>query len=510
MRRLGKLIFQRVVIVAFFILLQVAVLLTTMVWLSAYRPWIQALMTALSVLTIVFLLYDRTNSSYKIAWIILILAFPVAGISLYLIFGGRRLSNRQRRSIQAADILVREHLGQERITMEALENVSDPAAVNAAYLYHVSGYPIYDNTETEYFSLGDLAYPRMLEELEKAEHYIFLEYFIIGKGVMWDGILKILREKAAQGLDVRVLYDDFGCITTLPSRYDWQLARWGIRAKVFNPFIPIMSGRLNNRNHRKLMIVDGKVGFTGGVNLADEYINRRERFGHWKDSALLLRGEGVWAMTVMFLAMWDSRCGETEDVWSFRPEYPYRLAGGEGFVQPFSDTPLDHEDVAETVLLNLFQRAVRSIYIMTPYLILDDKITTALLTAAKAGLDVRIITPHIPDKWYVHAVSRAHYEMLTEAGVRIYEYTPGFIHSKVYLVDDRYAVAGTVNLDFRSLYLHFENAVYLFEATCISDMAEDFQKTFPLCEEITWRKCRNTGLLQRLFRAALRVFSPLM
>lgn len=510
MRRIKKLVFQRVFIVAFFILLQVGVLLTTMVWLSAYRPWIQAVMTVLSILTIVFLLYDRTNSSYKIAWIILILAFPVAGISLYLIFGGRRLSKRHRRELQAADELVRENLRQEKITMETLESVSDPAAVSTAYLYHVSGYPVYDNTETEYFSLGDLAYPRMLEELEKAERYIFLEYFIIGKGVMWDGVLKILREKAAQGLDVRVLYDDFGCITTLPGRYDKQLARWGIQARIFNPFVPIMSGRLNNRDHRKLMIIDGKVGFTGGINLADEYINKRERFGHWKDCALLLRGEGVWAMTVMFLTMWNGRGNAAETPDSFRPEYPYRLAGGEGFVQPFSDTPLDQEDVAETVLLNMFQRAVRSIYIMTPYLILDDKITTALLTAAKAGLDVRIITPHVPDKWYVHAVSRAHYEMLTEAGVRVFEYTPGFIHSKVYLVDDRYAVTGTVNLDFRSLYLHFEDAVYLFEATCISAIAEDFQNTFPVCEEITWRKCRNTSLLQRLFRAALRVFSPLM
>ena len=510
MRKIGKLAFQRVVIVTFFILLQLVVILSTMVWLSTYRPWINMALNILSIITIVYLLYDRTNSSYKIAWIILILAFPVVGISLYLIFGGRRLSVRQRRRIQTAEDLTRENLRQERITMEALKDVSDPAAVNAAYLYNVSGYPVYDNTETEYFSLGDLAYPRMLEELEKAERYIFLEYFIIGQGVMWDGILEVLKRKAAQGLDVRVLYDDFGCITTLPGRYEKQLAQWGIRAKAFNPFVPVMSGRLNNRNHRKLMIIDGKAGFTGGVNLADEYINKKERFGHWKDSAILLRGEGVWAMTVMFLAMWDSRYGETEDVSSFKPEYPYRLAGGEGFVQPFSDTPLDNEDVAETVLLNMFQRAVRSIYIMTPYLILDDKITTALLTAAKAGLDVRIITPHVPDKWYVHAVTRAHYEMLTEAGVRVYEYTPGFIHSKVYLVDDRYAMCGSVNLDFRSLYLHFENAVYLFEATCTASIAEDFQNTFPICEEITWRKCRNTGLIQRLFRTALRMFSPLM
>ncbi len=509
-KKVNRIMFSRLVLVSVFILLQVAVMLLTMVYLSEYRQGIQTVLTMLSIVTIIYLMYDRTNSSYKIAWIILILAFPVAGISLYLTFGGRRLSRRIRRRMQTAEDIVRENLWQEQVTEQALLDVSDHTAVNTAYLRNVCGYPVYDNTQTTYYPLGDTAYVRMLEELRKAEHYIFLEYFIIAQGQMWDGILDILREKAAQGVDVRVMYDDFGSITTLPNYYERQLERWGIRAKVFNPFVPIMSGRLNNRNHRKLMIIDGKVGFTGGVNLADEYINRKERFGHWKDCAICLEGEGVWSMTVMFLAMWDSQTGEKEDIRAFWPDYAYRLAGGEGFVQPFCDTPLDHEDVAESLLLGLFQRACRSIYIMTPYLILDDKMIGALLTAAKSGIDVRIITPHIPDKWYVHAVSRAHYELLTEAGVRIYEYTPGFIHSKVYLVDDRSAVVGTVNLDFRSLYLHFENAVYLFEATCIGAIAEDFQDTFAQCEEITWRKCRNTNLWQRLVRTALRLLSPLM
>ena len=508
--KVSKVLFSRVVLVSLFILLQVGVMLASIFWLSEYRQWVHVTLTLLSVLSIIYLMYDRTNSSYKIAWIILILAFPVAGISIYLTFGGRRLSRPVRQRVELARTLVRENLFQENITRETLQNVSDPAAVTSAYLHRVTGYPVYDNTETEYFPLGDLAYPRMLEELRNAEQYIFLEYFIIGQGNMWDGILEILKEKAAQGVDVRVIYDDFGCITTLPNYYERQLELWGIRAKVFNPFVPVLSGRLNNRDHRKLMIIDGKVGFTGGINLADEYINEKERFGHWKDAAILLRGEGVWAMTVMFLAMWDSQTDEQEDLYTFRPEYPYRLAGGEGFVQPFSDSPLDEEDVAESLLLSLFQKAVRSIYIMTPYLILDDKMTGALLTAAKSGVDVRIITPHVPDKWYVHAVSRAHYETLTAAGVRIYEYTPGFIHSKVYLVDDRYAVTGTVNLDFRSLYLHFENAVFLYEATCTAAIAEDFQNTFPLCEEITWRTCRNANFPRRLLRTALRLLSPLM
>ena len=509
-KKIHKILFSRVVLVSLFILLQLGVMVATILWLSEYRSWVHGLLTILSVATIIYLVQDRTNASYKIAWIILILALPVAGISIYLTFGGRRLSRPVRRRMQKAEDIVRENLWQEKVTVDSLRELSDPAAANAAFLHHVSGFPVYDNTETEYFPLGDLAYVRMLEELKRAEKYIFLEYFIIGQGAMWDGILEILKEKAAAGVDVRVMYDDFGCITTLPNNYHRQLEAMGIRTTVFNPFVPVLSGRLNNRNHRKLMIIDGKVGFTGGINLADEYINQKERFGHWKDAAICLRGEAVWAMTVMFLALWDSQTGEEEDIRGFRPDYPYRLAGGEGFVQPFCDSPLDREDVAENVLLGLFQRAVRSVWIMTPYLILDDKMTGALITAARSGIDVRIITPHIPDKWYVHAVSRAHYEVLTEAGVRIYEYTPGFIHSKVYLVDERYAVTGSVNLDFRSLYLHFENAVYLFDASCTEDMARDFRDTFDRCEEITWRKCRNTGLFQRLLRTALRLFSPLM
>ena len=510
MKHIGKFLFQRVVLVALSILLQLALFVSIVTWLSEYRYSVRVLMTAVSVITIVFLLYDRTNSSYKISWIILILAFPVTGICLYLLFGGRRVNRRVQKRMRAAEDLLRENLWQEKVTLDSLRNLSDPAATQATFLMNVGSFPVYDNTHTEYFPLGDLAYPRMLQELEKAEHYIFLEYFIIAEGQLWDSILQILKKKAAQGVEVRVLYDDFGCITTLPSGYARQLRRWGIQAQVFNPFLPVLSGRLNNRSHRKQLIIDGKVGFTGGMNLADEYINQKERFGHWKDSGLLLQGEAVWAMTVMFLSMWGSVTGTQEDPTCYRPDYPYRLAGGEGFVLPFSDTPLDREDVAETVLLNLFQRAVRSIYIMTPYLILDDKISAALRAAAQAGLDVRIITPHIPDKWYVHTVTRAHYEMLTEAGVKIYEYTPGFVHSKLYLVDERYAIVGTVNLDFRSLYLHYENAVYLYDATCIGAISDDFQNTFAVSEEITWRKCRNTTLLQRLVQALLRIFSPLM
>ena len=324
----------------------------------------------------------------------------------------------------------------------------------------------------------------ILEEIKKAERYIFIEFFIIATGKMWDPMLELLRQKAAAGVDVRVVYDDFGCITRLPMGYAKKLREMGIRAHAFNPYIPILSARLNNRDHRKLLIIDGKAAFTGGVNLADEYINEYKRFGHWKDCGILVRGKAVWSMTVMFLSLWGYVDRSEEDVSRFRADYPEKR-GGTGFLQPFADSPLDNEDVGATILQSVISSAQERMWIMTPYLILDDKMTTALCVAAKTGVDVRIITPGIPDKWYVHAVTRANYEELTRAGVRIFEYTPGFIHSKVYLADTKQTVVGTVNLDFRSLYLHFEDAVYLYDTAVSAQVQTDFEETFPQCTELS-------------------------
>ena len=273
--------------------------------------------------------------------------------------------------------------------------------------------------------------------------------------------------------------------------------------------MPIVSGRLNNRDHRKLLIVDGKRAFTGGINLADEYINKTSPHGHWKDCGVLVRGEAAWSMTVMFLTMWDSLKGETEELDAFRP-LDFGRPVGCGYVQPFADSPLDYEDVGATTFQSLIQSAHDHVWMMTPYLILDDKMTSALCVAAKTGVDVRIITPGTPDKWYVHAVTRANYEVLTEAGVRIFEYRPGFIHSKICLADDCRAVVGTVNMDFRSLYLHFEDAVYLYDDPSVAQVSGDFRATFPECREITYQRCKHVHLHQRLLRSLLRIFAPLM
>ena len=392
---------------------------------------------------------------------------------------------------------------------DRLTHLDEDAVGQIRYLERYASCPAYTNTRTEYFPVGDLAFVRMLEELEKAERYIFLEYFILQEGECWNAILDILERKAAAGVEVRLIYDDFGCMFTLPRTYNDQMAARGIQCRVFNRLVPVLTLRMNNRDHRKLCIIDGKVGFTGGMNLADEYINRRVRFGHWKDSAILLRGEAVWSMTVMFLSMWDYCSGWEEDFDLFRPESMPRLPGS-GWVQPYTDTPLDHEKVGQAVYLNMISRARDYIYITTPYLIVDVATNTALCNAAKAGVDVRIITPHIPDKRSVFEVTKAHYPPLLEAGVKIYEYTPGFIHAKQCVCDGETAVVGTINLDYRSLYLHFENGVFLYDCEAIKDIRADFDGLFPVCQEVTEEYRSGRSAVLRIGQCILRLAAPLL
>ena len=502
-----KKVFQRVVMVSISILAQLVVFALVIWRFQDNSEIIYVILLVLSMLAALVIISRNTNPAYKIAWLVPILLFPVFGGMFYLLLGGNRLSRRQQKKLERVERTMRRHLPANPETAEQLRAQCSAAAMQSDYLTRVAGCPPYTHTETRYFPLGDIAYPVMLEELRKAEKYIFLEYFIIGEGVMWDGVLEILRHKAQTGLDVRVMYDDFGCIQVLPTGYRKQLEAWGIKCCVFSPFIPVASARLNNRDHRKLMIIDGKVGFTGGINLADEYINKKPRFGHWKDNALMLRGEAVWSMTVMFLSLWDYVRGEADSIHTFLPPEPE--VRGRGFVQPYTDNPMDDEAVGSTVYLNLIMHAERYIHIMTPYLIIDYAMIQALTNAAKTGVEVVIMTPHVPDKWYVHALTRAYYEDLVRGGVKIYEYTPGFLHSKIFSVDGHYVTVGTVNLDFRSLYLHFENGVFLYDADCQGSVERDFQKTLRQSQEITLEDCR-ASLPVRLLRSLLRLFAPLM
>ena len=512
MKKLASLLFHRLTMTALLLVLQFALLIVMMVRFSAYFVYFYWFCIALSLVAVLWIVGNRSDPGYKIAWLIPILLFPVFVGLIYLPLVGNRLSTRQHRKMKGMERQMVAELDRD-CKADALLPFGEDAVNQARYLEQFARCPVYSNTWTRYFPLGDEAFPAMLEELKKAKHYIFLEYFILAPGVFWDSIVEVLKEKRAAGVDVRVIYDDVGSLHTLPADYAAKFEQeTGIPCCVFNRFKPVISIRMNNRDHRKLCIIDGHTAFTGGINLADEYINQKLRFGHWKDSAILVKGEAAWSMTVMFLTMWEYIREVKVDYAAFRPtELPPEAALGKGcFVQPYADNPLDNEPVGETVYLNLISKAERYVYIMTPYLIVSDSVNTALCNAAKSGVDVRIITPHIPDKKLVFELTRSHYQPLLEAGVQIFEYTPGFVHAKNVVADDVCGVVGTINLDYRSMFLHFEDAVLLYHDPSLLDVKADFLATQLVSQKITLEQCLERSWPRRLFRSILRVLAPLV
>jgi len=384
-------------------------------------------------------------------------------------------------------------------------------APQAYYLQEHAGFPVYTATRPYFYNSGESFFEQALIELEKAEKYIFMEFFILRSGEMLDPITAILERKAREGVDVRIIYDDMGCFMSLPSNYMQELKQNNIKVAVFNPFKPVLSSLQNNRDHRKIISIDGKTAFTGGMNLADEYINAKERFGHWKDAAIMLKGEAAWSLTLIFLTMWNTLDQTMMD----KPEsfYPWKEkkcdVENDGYVQPYADSPIDSENVGEHVYIQIINNAKEYLYINTPYLVVDDNLLSALTLSAKSGVDVRIITPHRWDKWIVAVVSRSYYRQLIMSGIKIYEYTLGFNHSKTFVSDDRTATVGTTNLDFRSLYLHFECGVLLYKSDAVMEVKNDFLKTLPMCHEITLKDCSRNAA-QRVLQDVLRLFAPLM
>lgn len=511
MRRLMKVLFSRVVVFGLAILIQIFTLIIIIWKFSNYFVLFYVMCTLLSLLAVLLIINGRSNPVYKIAWIIPIMAFPIFGGLFYLMFGGNKSSKKNKRKMQVIGKKTESILGQDIEILHQLEQDDRGAANQTIYIDKFSSCPVYTNTTTEYLTPGELIFERMLQELKKAERYIFLEYFIIEEGMMWNAVLDILADKVKQGVDVRVIYDDIGCLLKLPFGYDKKLESMGIKCCVFNPFIPVLRRRFNNRDHRKIVVIDGHTAFTGGINLADEYINVYIKFGHWKDSSIVVHGEAVWSLVVMFLSLWEWLRESHENYEQFKPLFEHACEfTSDGYVQPFTDSPFDDESVGESVYLNLISRAEQYVYINTPYLILDYEMSSALCLAAKRGVDVRIVTPHIPDKWFVHEVSRSNYDVLVEYGVRIYEYTPGFMHAKTFVVDDMFAVVGTINLDYRSLYLHFECGVWLYKTKSVLEIKEDYLHTLAVSQNITLEDCQNVKWYRRLGRLILKIFALFM
>jgi cardiolipin synthase len=507
--KLSRVVLRRRVFVISTLLVQIVFLGFLIVGTGIYFHYANWVLNVISIGVCVHVLNRHAKAAYKITWIFLIMLFPIFGGILYIFFHSqsnpRKFRLLLRKNIQEsgdAFYLSGNHLPD-------LLNTYPEFEPQAYYLQNQANFPVYANTKTVYFDSGEAYHRRVLEELEKARQYIFLEFFILREGAMLNPIISILERKVREGVDVRLMYDDLGCFMSLPADYKQLLEKKGIKCFVFNPFRPILSSLQNNRDHRKIISIDGKVAFTGGLNLADEYINAVERFGHWKDAAIMLEGEAAWSLTLIFLQMWNMRQPEN-NYGSFYPwrENPCEIRS-DGFVQPYADSPIDDENIGEHVYIQIINRAKKYVYINTPYLVLDDNLLSALALAAKSGVDVRIITPHRWDKWIVAITSRSYYRQLISAGVKVYEYTSGFNHSKTFVSDDIIATVGTTNLDFRSLYLHFECGVLVYGSSAVLEVKKDFLQTLPGSQEISLQEC-SKNYLQRILSDVLRVFAPLM
>lgn len=507
MNKLLKKLFSRTVVTALLIVIQVAWLAALLLQLGNSLPAIQTVLRILSLVAILFVIKSDMNPSYKIGWILLIAVLPILGGLMYVFFGNKRPTKNMREMLRAQLEKSAEYLGtQESITGE----LDGGAAGLFKYLEGSAGYPTAKNTTVRYYRVGEEMYADLLPELEKAEKFILLEYFIIRPGEMWDGVLEILKRKAAAGVDVRIIYDDMGCIDILPANYNATLEGWGIRTMAFNRFVPAVSLVMNNRDHRKITVIDGKVGFTGGINISDEYINVKERFGHWKDTGLMLKGPGVFNLTLMFLEMWNAFNKDGDNYADFIPSaFEEKGGGSDGYVLSFSDSPLDNESVGESVYTDMLYQAKDYIYITTPYLAIDSELQTALCMAAKRGVDVRMITPGIPDKKLVYRLTRSYYPTLLRAGVKIYEYTPGFIHAKSYVCDDELCVVGTINMDYRSLYLHFECGTLIYNNPEVVRVKQDDLETMEKCRKVELSDMK-TNFLGELLDSFLRSIAPLL
>ena len=482
-------------------LLLFAVLMPLMEWLPALFGGVVAFTASI----LLYVLNTDANPAIKLSWCVVIAVLPLFGTLLYLVFrfdlGHRMIRRRLRTSMEESAPHICD-------PAPVLEQMDDPNLKNlSTYLYRHCGCPAFANTKVTYFPSGEAKFAEMLSRLEQAEHFIYLEYFIIGPSEMWSRILEILSRKAKEGVDVRVMYDGGCAIAYLPHNYPQELEKLGIRCKMFSPFRPFLSTHYNNRDHRKILVIDGHTAFTGGINLQDRYINKKTVYGHWKDTAILVHGDAARSFTLMFLQMWNA----TERVRDYAPHpLPKIQVQSEGFVIPYGDSPLDPERAGEMVYLNILNQAKDYVWIMTPYLILDNELLTAMTFAAKRGVDVRLILPHIPDKQAAFALARSHYSQLLQSGVKLYEYTPGFVHAKVCLCDDSQAVVGTINFDYRSLYLNFECAAYLYKVPAIGNIRADFLDTMERSQSVSQSDVKRFPLTQRLTGKLLKLFAPLL
>lgn len=507
-RGLLRIIFGRTMLITLLLALNFGIVFYFLFELAQDMPLLFGSAEAFTAAMLIYVINTRDNPSIKLSWAFVIATVPLLGAVLYFFVRfdlGYRVTKRLLGYSIETSI---PFLPEQTELVEQIKTEDKPLYNLAHYLRGHGNFPIYANSDVTYFPLGEDMYHELLVQLEKAEKFIFMEFFLVSEGCMWSSILEVLQRKAAQGVEVRFLYDGMNAFYNLPYSYPKKLEKMGIRCKMFAPIRPFVSTHYNNRDHRKIAVIDGHTAFTGGINLEDRYINKEVLFGHWKDTAVMVKGEAAQSFTMMFLQLWN----HDERDRSFAPylTLPESAPKVPGYVIPYSDSPMDGENVGRMVYLDMINRAQNYVFIMTPYLIPDNETLTALQFAAKRGVDVRLILPGIPDKRTIYAITRSHYRELLDAGVKIYEYTPGFVHAKVLLSDDLHAVVGTINLDYRSLYHHFECAAYLYRLPVLTDIRADFDSTLSKCCRIYSEHTRKQSIFARIFAYVARFAAPLM
>ena len=498
----------RFIIAIILIILETVAVLTATVLCAIYIPYFYIAMFATQVFCVLRIINSKENPDYKIPWLLFVLIVPVAGFMIYFMFYNRVLP---KKFVKRLDIIENQQVKvDDEKVLNQLESEDKQAYLQAKLLKKLSFTNVYQNTDMKYFDMGEKLFASMLEDLKSATKYIFLEYFIIEEGIFWNSILEVLKEKAANGVEVRVVYDDVGCMNTLPGNYYKMLGKYGIKAVCFSRLKGQADNEFNNRSHRKIMVIDGRVGYTGGVNIADEYINEIELFGKWKDVGVRLEGEAVVQLASIFLADYEMNVRTT--VKEFTPYFAEKYTvENNGYVVPFADgpKPMFKHRVAKTMIMNMLNQAQDYVYMMSPYLIIDNELCQVMENAALRGIDVRIITPHIPDKKIIFVMTRSYYKRLMDAGVKIYEYEPGFVHAKVYMSDDKYGIVGTVNLDYRSLVHHFENGIWMYNHEVLKDIKSDFANTMNESLEVNDELIKD-NLGQRAVRALVTALAPLL
>ena len=506
-KSLMRVVFSRAGILATLLLIQIGFLITLGLRFSEYLPHLFGSAVVISFSMALVMINSKMDPSSIIMWLIIMILMPVFGVLLFWYtrseLGHRALKERLNHILCQTHTMIH----QEESVLEQLSSESQETASLVRYLSKCGSFPVYDQTEVQYFKSGEEKFEVLLQELKKAEKFIFMEYFIVDEGLMWGKILEVLASKAKQGVEVKVMIDGTCEFTTLPHNYPDLLKKLGIECRMFAPVTPLVSTHYNYRDHRKIVVIDNQVAFTGGINLADEYINQINKYGHWKDTAVLLRGKAVESFSLMFLQMWM-----IEKSIDFTPYLSHQKVSKQssGYVIPYADNPLDNEKIGQKVYMDILNRSVRYVHIMSPYLILDHEMENALKFAAQRGVDVSLILPGIPDKKTPYALAKTHYASLLDAGVKIYEYTPGFVHAKVFVSDDIKAVVGTINLDYRSLVHHFECAAYLYETPCIQAIEQDFQNTLKQCTQVNEETIRQIKWHTKVLGFVLKVLAPLM